>query len=103
LERGGSRSALILGPAQRGGLRLDVGEKASSQRTVSLTDLAWVAVAYDDVAANGGLLDEARVNRLRYLEGTPKGSTRWIDTGWALAAWARGAPLVSGEGRKEGP
>jgi hypothetical protein len=33
----------------------------------------------------GGILDEARVNRLRYLEGTPKASTRWIDTGWAIA------------------
>jgi hypothetical protein len=95
LERGGTRSARILGPAQRGGLRLDVGEQAASERTVSLTDLAWVAVAQDDVAANGGVLDEARVNHLRYLEGTPKGSTRWIDTGWALAAWARGTPLVS--------
>jgi superfamily II DNA or RNA helicase/diadenosine tetraphosphate (Ap4A) HIT family hydrolase len=94
LERGGTRSARILGPAQRGGLRLDVGEQAASERTVSLTDLAWVAVAHDDVVANGGGLDEARVNHLRYLEGTPKGSTRWIDTGWALAAWARGASLV---------
>jgi hypothetical protein len=43
------------------------------------------ALAAADVAANGGVLDEARVNRLRYLEGTPKGSTRWIDTGWAIA------------------
>ena len=38
----------------------------------------------DDVRRSGGILDEPRVNRLRYLEGTPKGSTRWIDTGWAL-------------------
>jgi len=30
------------------------------------------------------LLDEAFVNRVRYLEGTPRGSTRWIDTGHAL-------------------
>jgi hypothetical protein len=36
---------------------------------------------------HGGLLDEARVNRLRYLDGTPKGSTRWIDTGWALVVY----------------
>jgi hypothetical protein len=27
---------------------------------------------------------EVLVNRLRYLEGTPKGSTRWNETGWAL-------------------
>ena len=54
-------------------------------RRVSVTDIAWVLLAADDVAANGGVLDEARVNRLRYLEGTPKGSTRWIDTRWAIA------------------
>ncbi|BDG02807.1 hypothetical protein [Anaeromyxobacter oryzae] len=38
----------------------------------------------EDVSAPGGVLDEARVNKLRYLEGTPKESTRWIDTGWAI-------------------
>jgi hypothetical protein len=53
---------------------------------VSLVDFAWVVVAADDVAEHGGILDESRVNRLRYLEGVPKGSTRWIDTGWAIAA-----------------
>jgi hypothetical protein len=54
------------------------------ERTVSLKDIAWVLVARDDVANAGGVLGEARVNRLRYLEGTPKGATRWIDTGWAI-------------------
>lgn len=83
--------ARILGRAAKGGLRLAAGE---TERTVSLVDLAWVAVASDDVHAQGGLLDEARVNRLRYLEGTPRGSTRWIDTRWALAAWESSAPLV---------
>ncbi len=34
---------------------------------------------------SGGVLDEARVNRVRYLDGTLKASTRWVDTGWALA------------------
>jgi hypothetical protein len=43
-----------------------------------------VILAADAVAEQGGLLDEARVNRLRYLEGTPRKSTRWIDTGWAM-------------------
>ena len=57
------------------------------ERTVSLTDLAWVVVAADDIAENGGVLDEACVNRLRYIVGVPKGSTRWIDTGWAIVAW----------------
>jgi hypothetical protein len=92
LERGEARTARILGPAPRGGLQLDV--EGGIQRTVSLTDLAWVLVAHDQVEATGGVLDEARVNRLRYLEGTPRASTRWIDTGWALAARARGAPHV---------
>lgn len=40
---------------------------------------------------NGGLIDEERVNRLRYLEGTPKASTRWVDTGWGLACVAHQA------------
>jgi hypothetical protein len=53
-------------------------------RTVSLTDLAWVLVARDDARNTGGALDEVRVNRFRYLDGTPTGSTRFIDTGWAL-------------------
>jgi hypothetical protein len=61
---------------------------------VSLQDLAWVIAAAEDVADHGGRLDEERVNRLRYLEGTPKESTRWIDTGWALAAWDLGKQLV---------
>ena len=76
----------VIGRAQGGGLRIDGGEGGFAERTVSLTDVSWVVAAAKDVAANGGLLDEARVNRLRYLEGTPKESTRWIDTGWAVAA-----------------
>jgi hypothetical protein len=51
---------------------------------VSLTDIAWVLIAHDDVRKHGGLLDEKRVNHVRYLDGTPESSTRWIDTGWAL-------------------
>lgn len=43
--------------------------------------------AADDASTNGGEVDEGRVNRLRYLLGTPKESTRWIDTGWAIAIW----------------
>jgi hypothetical protein len=85
------RTARILGRAPRGGLRIDGGEGGFAERTLSLTDLAWVAAASDEVRAHGGLLDEARVNRLRYLDGTPKGSTRWIDTGWAIAGWEAAA------------
>ena len=75
----------VTGKAHGGGLRIDGGDGGFAERTVSLTDLAWALAAAQDVAARGGVLDEARVNRLRYLEGTPKGSTRWIDTGWGLA------------------
>jgi hypothetical protein len=83
--QGDGRRARIVGRAARGGVRIAGVDEAFSERTVSLLDLAWVLAAEDDVKANGGLLDEQRVNRLRYLEGTPKGATRWIDTGWAIA------------------
>ncbi len=86
--------ARVLGRAQRGGLRIDGGEGGFGARTVSLTDIAWVVAADEDVRQHGGRLDEERVNRLRYLEGTPKSSTRWIDTGWAIAAWTAGKPLM---------
>lgn len=83
LEREG-KQCRIVGRASEGGLRIDGGPGGFAERTVSLTDLAWVLMTRDDVQKNGGLLDEQRLNRVRYLEGTPKGSTRWIDTGWAL-------------------
>ena len=83
IERDGKR-VRVLGRAAKGGIRIDGGEGGFSARTVSLNDIAWCLVAKDDVGLSGGILDEARVNRLRYLEGTPRQSTRWIDTGWAL-------------------
>jgi hypothetical protein len=43
-----------------------------------------VLLAAEAVKADGGVLEEGRVNRLRYLDGSPKESTRWIDTGWAI-------------------
>jgi hypothetical protein len=87
LQRTEGNRARVIGAAPRGGVRIDGGPGGFGERTVSLVDLAWVVVAADDVAEHGGTLDESRVNRLRYLEGVPKGSTRWIDTGWAIAAW----------------
>ena len=81
VEARGRRCRLV-GKAARGGLRIDGGKGGFTARTVSLTDLAWVLAARDRFA--GQPLDEAAVNRLRYLAGTPKGSTRWIDTGWAM-------------------
>jgi superfamily II DNA or RNA helicase len=98
LEQPGGSRARVVGAAARGGLRVDGGEEGFGERTVSLTDLAWI-IAADDAARDGaGLLDEALVNRVRYLDGTPKGSTRWVDTGWALAAWRLGKALVRAPG-----
>ncbi len=84
LERGEQRGRIV-GRAAQGGLRISGGDGGFAERTISLLDLGWTLVAQDDVRGKGGILDEARVNRLRYLDGTPKGATRWIDAGWALA------------------
>ncbi len=94
LEQPNGRRARVLGPAARGGMRVDGGDGGFEERTVSLNDIAWVVAAHDAARAEGALLDEAFVNRTRYLEGTPKGSTRYIDTAWALAAWRLGKGLV---------
>ena len=81
---GRGKRCQIVGASARGGVRIDGGPEGFAERTVSVTDLAWVLMAQAEVGKTGGVLDEAAVNRLRYLDGTPKGSTRWIDTGWAL-------------------
>lgn len=94
LERASGPRARVLGAAARGGLRVDGGEGGFGERTVSTNDLAWVVAADDTARESGAILDEALVNRVRYLEGTPKGSTRWVDTGWAIAAWRLGKGLV---------
>jgi hypothetical protein len=91
LEREG-KLCRIVGQASRGGVRIDGGPRGFEERTVTLTDLSWALRARDDTRKTGGLLNEARVNHLRYLEGTPKGSTRWIDTGWALFLVAAAEP-----------
>ncbi len=80
---GRGKRCRIKGPSPKGGVRIDGGPEGFAERTVSVTDLAWVLKARSEVG-DGGLLDEAAVNRVRYLDGTPKASTRWIDTGWAL-------------------
>ena len=71
--------------------RAGVGLKTQHAQEIlaERADLGWVEVTRRDVEKEGGRLDEARVNRLRYLEGTPKSSTRYIDTGWAIAAYER--------------
>ncbi len=84
VTRPDGQAARIVGRAPRGGVRIDGGPGGFAERTISLEDLGWVLAARQDVEVNGGVLDEARVNKLRYLSGTPKGSTRWIDTGWAI-------------------
>ena len=84
MDRGRGKRLRVVGAAEQGGLRVDGGPDGFKELTVSLLDVAWAVVAADDVAEHGGVLDEARVNRLRYLDGTPKAATRWIDTGWAF-------------------
>lgn len=79
------RAVRVIGRAPEGGIRIDGGPGGFAERTVSLVDLGWVAAAADYSRQHGVLLDEALVNRLRYIDGTPKGSTRWVDTGHALA------------------
>ena len=82
VEAGGRRFQLN-GPAPQGGVRIKAGSEESRDRTISLADLGWSLLARDQT---GGPVDEVAVNRLRYIEGTPKDSTRWIDTGWALCS-----------------
>jgi superfamily II DNA or RNA helicase/diadenosine tetraphosphate (Ap4A) HIT family hydrolase/HKD family nuclease len=79
----GKRCRLV-GPAAKGGLRIDGGPGGFAERTVSLADIGWVLAARAADPAAAGKADEARVNQLRYLLGTPKESTRWIDSGWAI-------------------
>jgi hypothetical protein len=83
VESDGKRCRIV-GRSGGGGIQIDGGPGGFSLRTVTLTDLAWVLAAKSHVVAVGGLLDEARVNRLRYLDGTPRESTRFIDSGWAI-------------------
>lgn len=77
-----SRVCRFQGRSATGGIRID--RESMRERTISITDLAWVLQTWNHRNQGAGILDEAAVNHLRYLEGTPKTSTRWIDTGWAL-------------------
>lgn len=88
----GSTRLRIVGAAAKGGLRIDGGPKGFAERSVSLVDLGWVLATREDVARTGGVLDQERVHRLRYLDGTPHKSTRWIDTRWALHIVAADTP-----------
>ncbi len=87
IRRRDGAEAFVRARAAGGGVVIDGGEGGFGARTVTLTDFAWLVMAARDQLDHGGELDEARVNKVRYLEGTPKESTRWIDTGWALAAY----------------
>ena len=94
IEQPDRRRARVLGRADRGGLRIDGGENGFEERTISLIDIGWVVVANDLALGTTQVLDETLINRVRYLEGTPKASTRWIDTAWAIATHRRGNGLV---------
>ena len=48
----------LLGKAEKGGVRIEGIGGDPASRTVSLTDIAWVLAADDDVANKGGILDE---------------------------------------------
>lgn len=85
----GDRTLRVRGTTRSGGLRVDGGEGGLRERTISLTDLGWVLLA--DQAAESDMPTEAEVNAARYLPGTPRSSTRWVDTGIALVllGWAK--------------
>ena len=81
----GRRRCRVVGVTSRGSVRIDGGDDGFKARSVSALDLGWVLKAREQARQSGSeRVDEAFVNRLRYLDGTPKASTRWIDTGWAL-------------------
>ena len=86
---GDGRRCRIVGPSAKGGVRIDGGEGGFAERTVSEVDVAWVLKAQALAGVLGRGVDEGIVNEVRYLDGTPKGSTRWIDTGWALVMVGR--------------
>jgi hypothetical protein len=54
LEQADGSRARMLGPAQRGGLRVDGGPGGFAERTVSLQDIAWAIVAAENVRDQGG-------------------------------------------------
>lgn len=80
----GDRKCRVVGRAERGGLRVDGGEGGFKERTISLLDIGWGLQARAVSEQQDRPLNEELVNQLRYLDGTPRGATRWIDTGWAL-------------------
>lgn len=84
MGRGQKRRCRIVSESSKGGLRIDGGPDGFKERTISMLDLGWVLKARDRARLVSAMVDESFVNKMRYLEGTPKGSTRWIDTGWAL-------------------
>lgn len=72
-------SLTVLGITSKGGVLVEDPGRVN-ERSVSETDLAWVLLAKQSSAP----LDQAGVHQLRYIEGTPRTSTRWLDTGYAL-------------------
>jgi superfamily II DNA or RNA helicase/SOS-response transcriptional repressor LexA len=69
------------------GVFLEGVDGSLSPRPISATDIGWVIWAADEAARGGPPLSLETVNRLRYLKGTPKGKTRYIDTKLAMALW----------------
>ncbi|CAD7698670.1 unnamed protein product [Ostreobium quekettii] len=74
------RTCRVVSVSDRGSVEIEgVGEDGFKPRKVSNTDLAWVLLARDKNTSP--ILDEATVNRARYLPGTKPSSMRYIDTG----------------------
>jgi len=71
----------VISKNAKGGLKLAL--ESGKTRNISQTDLAWALYTYEQTQELSGLSVE-RVNQRRYLAGTPKASTRYIDTGWAI-------------------
>lgn len=83
-ERDGKR-CVVRKIDPRRGIFIDGGEHGFKGRQVSTLDVSWAMMARQEALVRGrARADERLVNELRYLPGTPSGSTRYIDTRWAL-------------------
>ncbi len=79
LEADGKRFRVVK-VREGAGVTIDGGPGGFKPRNVSLTDLAWALLALDGQADSAS---KALIHALRYWPGTPRGSTRYIDTLWA--------------------
>jgi len=81
------RDVRVVGVSRDGGVFVEGADGGMQRRSVSATDIGWVIHAADVAARAGEKLSAEGANRLRYLSGTPKGKTRFIDTKLAVGLW----------------